>query len=173
MDTATISINKPIPDFTLPDLDGNPHRPGDFLGRIVVLNFWSAECPHVERTDRELMARIKDWGEQVVLLAVASNANEPPEMLRVAATERSLPLVLHDPDHQVADLLEAVTTPHIFVLDQEGILRYQGAFDDLTFRKREVTRRYAVEAVDALLAGRIPEPAETPAYGCSVVRYLP
>jgi hypothetical protein len=63
----------------------------------------------------------------------------------------------------------AQTTPHIFVLDPAGILRYQGAFDDKTFRKRQPKVSYTLNAVNALLKGNNPDPAETPPYGCTVV----
>jgi hypothetical protein len=52
------------------------------------------------------------------------------------------------------------------------MLRYQGAVDNITFRKREATHFFLQEAVEALLAGRLPQPAETPAYGCTIVREI-
>jgi hypothetical protein len=79
---------------------------------------------------------------------------------------------LLDADGRVADLYSAITTPHVFILDREGILRYQGAVDNITFRKREATHFFLQEAVEALLAERLPEPAETPAYGCAIVREI-
>jgi hypothetical protein len=72
----------------------------------------------------------------------------------------------------VADLYEAFTTPHVFVLDGEGILRYRGAVDDITFRHREATRFFLQEAVDALRNGRLPAVNETAAYGCTIVREI-
>ncbi len=89
-----------------------------------------------------------------------------------AALERNLSPLL-DPDHRVADLYSARTTPHLFVIDPDGNLRYQGALDDVTFRKREPSRHYLREAVTAVLAGRQPDPDLTPAYGCIIVRYKP
>ncbi len=89
-----------------------------------------------------------------------------------AARARRLPLVLFDAEHLVADLYEAVTTPHTFIVDREGILRYRGAIDDVTFRQRKATRFYLEEAVEALLDGRVPELQETPAYGCTIVREI-
>jgi hypothetical protein len=92
-------------------------------------------------------------------------------MLKQAATERQLPIVLHDADQIVADLYRAKTTPHLFALDNNGILRYQGAFDDITFRQREATAKYLPAAIEALLAGRKPENAQTTPYGCALVRH--
>ena len=164
-----IPTGKPAPGFSLPDLNGNPHRLGDYRGRIVVVNFWSAECPWSERTDKELGAFLEAWGSKVVVLPVASNASEVPEMLAQAAEARGVPLVLRDAEQEVAKLYGAQTTPHVFVVDSEGVLRYQGAFDDTTFRQLKPTRNYLREAVDALLSGGEPDPSEAPPYGCTVV----
>ncbi len=168
---AIIPLNEPAPDFTLPDLSGNRHALRDYRGRIVILNFWSAECPWAERADRALVAALAAWGDAVALLSIASNANEPPEMLAHVAAERGLPLVLHDADQQVADRYGAQTTPHLFVVDANGLLRYQGAFDDTTFRRHTPTRTYLIDAVNALLRGETPAPAQTPPYGCTIVRH--
>jgi citrate synthase len=69
-------------------------------------------------------------------------------------------------------LYEAVTTPHTFVVDRDGILRYRGAVDDVTFRNREATRFFLEEVVEALLDGHLPTLTETPAYGCTIVREI-
>ena len=50
-----INNDLPAPDFTLPDLNSDHHSLSDFFGRIVVLNFWSAECPWSSRADQEVM----------------------------------------------------------------------------------------------------------------------
>jgi peroxiredoxin len=165
-----VEINKPAPDFELHDLNGDLVRLGDLRGKIVILNFWSCECPHSERTDRDLMAMFIQWREDVALLPIAANRIESPEALAEAARSRHLPLVLLDMEHEVADLYEAVTTPQVFVIDREGILRYGGALDDASFRQKRPTRFYLDEAVEALLDGRLPAVAQTPAYGCSIVR---
>lgn len=167
-----MQINQKAPDFRLPDLQGNFHSLSDLLGRIVIINFWSAECPHSERGDRSTMACLVQWGQEVQLLSVASNRNESAAMIEEAARARRLPLVLIDADHAVADLYEAVTTPHVFVVDRAGILRYRGALDDVTFRQRKATRFFLEEAVEALLEDRMPELQETRAYGCAIVREI-
>ena len=168
-----LRIGEPAPSFELPDLDGVPHRLEAYRGRIVVLNFWSAECPWSERADRALQPLLEGWGSRVALLTIASNANEPLELLRHTAETRGLLRVLHDAHQEAADRYGAQTTPHLFVVDAHGLLRYQGAFDDVTFRRRTPTRNYLEEAVEALLPGRAPDPAQTPPYGCTIVRYAP
>lgn len=165
-------LNQPAPDFELADLQGNPHKLRDYRGKIVLINFWSAECPHSERADRSIMACVVQWGGNVELLSIAANRNESAQLVEDVSKTRRLPKVLLDPQHIVADLYEAVTTPHAFVVDYEGILRYRGAVDDVTFRHRQATRFYLEEAVEALLEKRLPELQEMPAYGCAIVREI-
>lgn len=171
MTQANLRIGQPAPDFTLRDLSGGSHSLSALRGRIVIICFWSAECPWSERADRELMRYLPTWGEQVVLLPIASNVNETHEQLAETAARRQIPYLLVDDNHRVADLYGAQTTPHLFVVDAKGILRYQGALDDVNFRQRQPTQNYLKMAVEALLTGRDPVPAQTPPYGCAIVRY--
>jgi peroxiredoxin len=166
-----LQINQRAPDFSLPDLGGTTHSLREYLSHVVLINFWSAECPHAARVDGELAADLSVWGSQVILLLIASNINEDPESLRRVAAQRGLPIVLYDAKGTVADLYAALTTPHFFLIDGDGLLRYQGAYDDVTFRQRTARHIYLRQAVQAVLESRNPDPAETAAYGCSIVRY--
>jgi alkyl hydroperoxide reductase subunit AhpC len=109
------------------------------------------------------------WDEEVVLLPIASNANETHKQLEEEAAARRMSPILHDIDQGVAKVYGAVTTPHIFVIDPQGVLRYQGAFDDRTFRQLVPTVNYLEMAVNALLADKQPDPTDTSPYGCTVV----
>lgn len=166
----TLQINQPVPDFELSDLNGISHRLSNHRGKIVIVNFWSCECPHSERTDKAIMSMFVQWKDDVTMFSIASNRNESAEALREAAESRRLPTVLHDADCRVANLFDAQTTPHVFVIDQDGILRYRGSVDDVTFRQRKPTRFFLDEAVESLLSGQLPTLAESPAYGCAIVR---
>jgi len=176
-----MQINQPVPDFSLPDLHGKVHRLSDYRGRIVIVNFWSCECPHSERTDKAILSMfvqymhraadaVQVWQDEVSMLSIASNRNETVEALQNAAESRSLPTVLLDADCAAADLFNAQTTPHVFVIDREGVLRYRGPVDNVTFRQRNPTRFFLDEAVESLLDGHLPAVAESPAYGCAIVR---
>ena len=165
-----MELNRPAPEFVLTDIDGRRHELSDYRGRVAIINFWSCECPHVVRTDRLLMEMSAGWRGEVALLSIASNRIESLADIAASAHARGLPIVLHDPQHKVADLYEAQTTPEVFVLDRLGILRYRGAFDDVDFRQRTPTRSFLNEAVQALLAGRLPAVPETRSYGCAIVR---
>ncbi|RPI92577.1 MAG: hypothetical protein EHM40_12610 [Chloroflexi bacterium] len=167
-----MQLNQPAPEFELPDLQGIPHKLSEYRDRIVIVNFWSAECPHSERTDHYLVSLLEQWQGEVVMLSLAANRNESARMAAEAAKTRRLPKVLIDAEHVVADIYDALTTPHAFVVDREGFLRYRGAVDNITFRQREATRFFLQEAVEALLHGHLPELPETPAYGCVIVREI-
>jgi len=169
MDTV-IRVGQPAPIFALPDLDGQVRRLEGARGCLLVLDFWSCECPWSSRAEAEIGRLEHGWGERVSVWRVASNANESLEALRAAAAQFRRAILLRDATRAVADAYGAQTTPHLFVIDGQGILRYQGAFDDVTFRQRTPTRSYLAEAVEALLRGQKPDPAETPAYGCAIVR---
>jgi peroxiredoxin len=163
-------IGQPAPDFALPDLAGVMHRLEAMRGRILVLIFWSADCAHSERTNHTLAALRPGWGERVQVWWVASNPNESLERLRGAALGEQIGPVLVDGDQSVAELYGAAATPHAFVIDADGVLRYAGAPDDVALRRPTPTRAYLAQAVEALLAGREPDPAETLPFGCALVR---
>lgn len=167
-----MELNHPAPEFELPDLQGRLHRLSEYRGKIVIVNFWSVECPHSERTDHYMVTLLRRWDGEVVLLSLAANRNESIPLVEEVAKTRGIPKILIDAEHVVADLYEAVTTPHVFLVDRDGTLRYRGAVDDATFRRREATHFFLQEAVEALLNGHSPAVSETPAYGCAIVREI-
>jgi peroxiredoxin len=167
-----MDVDKPAPDFRLPDLHGQLHKLTDYRGKIVIVNFWSCECPHSERTDRSMIDCLAEWDGNVELLSIASNRNESVQSVEEVSKTRSLPGVLLDAEHVVADLYEAITTPHVFVVDRDGILRYRGAVDDMKFRQQKATRFFLKEAVESLLEGQSLTLTETLSYGCAIVREI-
>lgn len=167
-----MQLQQPAPDFELSDLNGSLHKLRDYLGRIIIINFWSAECPHSDRTDRLMPELLAQWGDDVMVLPIASNRNESIQTVEAASKTRHISTVLMDVDQAVADLYEAISTPHVFVIDPQGILRYRGAVDDVKFRQPKATRFYLQEVMEALLEDRSPDLEETPAYGCAIVREI-
>jgi peroxiredoxin len=169
MDTL-IHNNQPAPLFKLPGLNGTIYSLEEGRGRVTILNFWSAECPWSARSARQLLSLMPVWEGKVAWWPIASNTNEPFDLLQRVAAEQGLPVVLQDAGHKVADLYGAQTTPHLFVIDDQGVLRYQGAPDDVTFRQRTPTHDYLRQAIEAVLSGHLPDPALTLPYGCMIVR---
>jgi hypothetical protein len=104
------------------------------------------------------------------LWSIAANADESFDDLRRVAQARGLALVLVDRRQSVADLYAAAATPHVFLVDGEGVLRYHGAPDDARFRDPQPRRSYLADALQAVRRGQTPDPAVTMTYGCAIVR---
>ena len=110
----------------------------------------------------------------VRLVAIGSNdAVRYPEddfdhMKQRAQQEGFNFLYLRDESQAVARAYGATHTPHVFLLDREGVLRYRGAIDDNYDDPHAVKRPYLREALDAVLSGRTPEIATSQAVGCTI-----
>jgi peroxiredoxin len=166
-------LNRLAPDFNLPALVGSRVSIADLRGYVVVLHFWSADCTWSRRADVLLVYRQLTWeAKGVRIVGVASNANETESQIRFEMEHRHLryPVVM-DFDARTADLYKAEVTPHFFVLDRQGLIRYVGALDDASEKSRDAKQFYLDKAVTTLLANGTPEPAYTQPFGCSIVRH--
>lgn len=169
---AKLAIGAPVPNFMLPVINrGDQIVLGDLKGHFVVLDFWSAECPWSVMYDAYFHDRVPLWAVQNIrFMAINSNADESDSRVLAAMAERKLAFtVMRDPGHEVADAYGATTTPHVYVIDREGLLAYHGAIDDRTMEK-EPTVNYLDNALAALRADKTPDPAVTEARGCTIVR---
>ena len=168
-----VSLGEMVNDFMLLDSNGESHRLSQFRGRVVVLVFWSAECPVSSEYDaffNDLPARYAD--AQVVVLGIDSNVNYGQVEIAEAISTRGVRFpILRDGDCDIADRFGALTTPHVYVVDSSGRLAYEGAVDDRSFRQREATVNYVDDVLAALLAGTTPSINQTQPYGCTIVRH--
>jgi peroxiredoxin len=164
-------LNRFAPDFFLPGVGGGRFALSDWRGQIVVLNFWSAECPWSRRADAALVYRQLSWEPKGVrIVGIASNANETEIQVRSEAQARHLKYpVLLDTNRSVAALYQATTTPHFFVIDRQSYVRYCGALDDVTRKGQKPSTIYLDEAVLALLSNRPPNPLTTAPFGSPMV----
>ena len=83
-----LQTGQPAPDFSLPDMEGHVYSTGDYRGQIVIINFWSAECPWSQRCDEQIIDLLQEWDAEVQYLPVASNRNEALELVQEVADER-------------------------------------------------------------------------------------
>ncbi len=161
------------PDFTLKDSTSVEHSLQSLLkgSKLVIVDFWSTKCPFSRGYEDKLKAIAGDYeGKGVKVLAVMSNQTEGPEDVRQYLEKTPLPYpVVIDPGSKVADRFGAQTTPHIFVLDPSGTIRYVGAIDNGAKEPAGV-KPYLRQALDALLAGQAPPEARTRNFGCSIKR---
>ena len=172
-DRTKLVLGEPVQDFELLEIRGEPHKLSQYQGSLVVITFWSAECPVSKEYDAYFNGLLDRYPEgQVVVLGVDSNVNYGQEEIAGAAAERGVRFpVLRDANCAVADRFGALTTPHVYIVDEAGRLAYQGAVDDRTFRQREATINHVDAALDTLLAGETPPVTQTQPYGCTIVRH--
>jgi peroxiredoxin len=177
---AAVDIGKPAPDFTAKDINGNTHKLSDYKGKIVVLESYNLDCPFCANhfntgAMQELQADMTSKG--VVWLMVNSvNAKHPSyrsadtAKKEWAAEKLKATAWLDDISGAIGKAYGMKTTPHMFVIDKDGNLAYQGAIDDRAASDGDprTARNYVREAVNSLLAGKKVEVTQTKSYGCGV-----
>ncbi|MGA0332448.1 MAG: thioredoxin family protein [Kiritimatiellia bacterium] len=169
------------PAFTLTDTNGTEHSLSDFKGKVVVLEWFNHGCPFVKKhySQGNMQALQKSYTEKgVVWLAICSSAEgkqgyDTAEGHNKTAKEKgtNATAILLDTDGTVGKAYGAKTTPHMYVIDAEGQLVYQGAIDDKRSTNPDdipTSKNYVVAALDQVLAGQAVEVSSTPPYGCSV-----
>jgi peroxiredoxin len=167
----TATVGKPAPDFTLTDATGKKHTLSDYEGKMVVLEWTNPECPYVQRHYKaNTMSKTHEAiGEDVVWLAIDSSNFVKPEDSKAWRKKHGFDHpILQNPSGDVGKMYEAKTTPHMYVIDKEGVLRYQGAIDDSPMGKKESPTNYVKQAVQAIKNGEEVPNKSTKPYGCSV-----
>ena len=153
-------IGAPAPKFTLPDTEGATHG---LDGGIALA--WH----------ERIVAVAGDYAPHGVrVLAINPNDAEryPRDSVeamrqRVRNGEFASVPYLRDESQQVARAYDAKTTPDVFVVDREGIIRYRGA-PDADYEDPALDAAWMRAALDAVLEGRTPDPDETAPVGCSI-----
>lgn len=172
-------VGEKVPDFTLRDIEDKEHALSAYLaqGKTVVLEWFNPDCPFVKKhhqahrtmTELEQKYRSKD----VVWLALNSGGpgkqGHGLERNRAARKDYAMDYpILLDESGKVGLAYGAKTTPHMYVVTPDGKLAYQGAIDDNASPAKLGGTNYVKKALEAVLAGRAVETAQTKPYGCSV-----
>ena len=171
----SFDLGDPVPAFTLPDTEGASHGvPADPAPPATVIVVTCNHCPYVIAWNPRLRKVAEDYGPRGVrFLAINSNdASRYPadslDHMKRFVRDQSWPIpYLYDESQEVAHALGAVATPHVFVLNPEHKLVYQGA-PDADHTDETQGAAWLRGAIDATLAGVEPDPADTPPRGCSV-----
>lgn len=169
-----MQIGDPAPAFELTDTAGRPHAlPGDGAAATVVYVMCN-HCPYVVAWIPRMRAVAEDYADRGVrFLAINGNDAErypadAPERMRAFVDDSGWPVpYLFDESQDVLRSLDAERTPEVYVFDGEGALAYHGAPDG-DHDDPAQGGQWLRDALDAILVGTTPDPAETPARGCSV-----
>lgn len=174
-------VGSPAPEFTLADTNGTSHVLSTYRGKFVVLEWNNPDCPFVRKHyDGGNMQNLqkKYIAQGVVWLAINSSAEgrqgyyAAEDHNKILAERGASPsALLLDSNGSVGRLYGANTTPHMFVINPEGILIYNGAIDEDPWGKAEDlagVKNYVGAALDeAMSGGNVSTPVSKP-YGCSV-----
>jgi len=172
-----VPLGTPMPEFSLPSVDGAQVGSADLTGGPAVLvMFLSNHCPYVRHLEPELGQVVDECSRRdVAAVAICSNdTSTHPDDAAAGLAEQArragfgFPYLV-DESQQVATAFRAACTPDFFLYDRAGRLAYRGEFDDARPRSAApVTGRTLRTALDAVLAGQpVPEP-HPPSMGCGI-----
>ncbi len=178
---AAPQIGQPAPDFTATDIDGNEFTLSELKGKKVILEWTNNQCPFVvkhygsgnmQATQKAATDKGAVW-VSIVSSGEGMQGNVTSEEARAIMTEADAhpSAKILDPSGTIGHLYEAQTTPHMFVIDEEGILAYAGAIDSKSSpnpKSIETATNYVLAALDDLDAGRPVATSQTQPYGCAV-----
>jgi peroxiredoxin len=176
--TLFAAEQKPVkaPNFTLKNYNGKEIKLADYKDKIIVLEWFNYECPFVRyhyqkaSTMKDLAAKYKD--KNVVWLAINSTSHQEIEKNReFVKKNKVLYPILDDSSGVTGKAYKAKTTPHIFIINTEGNIAYNGAIDNAPLGKvpeNEKLVNYVDKALEELIAGKEVSTTKTKPYGCSV-----
>ena len=174
---------KAAPDFSAPDETGKVHKLADYKGKVLVLEFTNpgspvsgkGGCPYmVPRYEKKIIqglaAKVESQG--AAFLSVNSNFYNTAEDSKAIHEKYGVKHhTLIDTSGTIAKAFEAKTSPHMFVINKEGKIVYDGALnsnDSPDITKDGTAQPYVEEAVTAALKGEAPKTAKTKPYGCGL-----
>ena len=174
-------IGKPAPQFTAVDSNGKTWSLGDLKGKVVVIETTNDGCPYVRKhynaknmQDQQREAAAKG----VVWLTSASSAKgdqgyvTAAEANQLTTSRDAAPAaVLLDPQSKVARAYGATVTPHMYIIDANGVLVYKGGIDSIPSSSTAdipKAKQYVRIALGEVLAGKPVTDSSTRAYGCTL-----
>ena len=182
----TLEIGRQAPDFNLPGVDGRNYRLADFAdAKVLVVVFTCNHCPTAQAYEDRIIKMTSDYKSKGVAV-VAISPNDPQAVrldelgysdmgdtfeemkIRVKDKGYNFPYLYDGKTQAVTIAYGAVATPHLFIFDGQRKLRYTGRFDDSEKTPKQVKSADAINAIEAILAGRKVPVEKTMAFGCSV-----
>jgi alkyl hydroperoxide reductase subunit AhpC len=174
-------VGERAPDFTATDSNGKVHKLSEYAGKFVVLEWHNRGCPYTAKHyNSSNMQRLQhEWTARgVIWLTVISSAAGKQGYVTAADENAFLKeanaaptAVLLDPTGAIGHLYDAKTTPHMFIIDPQGTLIYNGAIDDKASTDAADiagSKNYVSLALGEALAGKPVSISSTRPYGCSV-----
>tara|TARA_B100000700_G_scaffold27132_1_gene26023 strand:+ start:955 stop:1488 length:534 start_codon:yes stop_codon:yes gene_type:complete len=173
---SNLKLNDPYVNFLLPSTDGNEvSLDMTDLGEYKLVIFSCNHCPYAQAwEDRIIKIQEKYKPNGLSVLMISSNdALKYPEDSFPKMKERHIEKgfnfhYLFDESQEVAKMYGAERTPEVFLFNEIGLLKYQGAIDDNYENESEVKKKYVEEAIESLISGKDPVITQTDAVGCTI-----
>jgi len=172
------------PSFKLMNQNGENIELDSFKGKKVILEWTNHDCPFVQRhyeTSNMQNLQEKYTEEGVIWLSIISSAKgkqgyvSPDEAIELTNSRSAKPShVLFDTSGEVGKMYKAKTTPHMYIIDENQKLQYQGAIDNmgrtgaLFNTDLSKAKNYVVAAMNDLANGLSVQESKTRPYGCSI-----
>jgi thiol-disulfide isomerase/thioredoxin len=165
------NVGSKVTDFTVADLAGKSVGWSDLKGGTTVILFVATKCPISNGYNERMNALYKEYAPKGVnFVAINANATEPAKDVEEHARQNGFAFrVYKDSGNVVADRFNAQVTPEAFVVDSGGVIRYHGYIDD-SLNPGRIQKQGLRAALDAVLAGKTVENAQTKAFGCTIKR---
>jgi AhpC/TSA family len=183
--TTTATVGQAAPNFSAKDVNGRTVSLADFKGKTVVLEWVNPGCPYVRKhyqggnmqgTQEEAIAKNAVW------IAINSTATDHPDYLKPAdlakwMKDQKAPVAntsmhtLMDEDGKIGKAYGARTTPHMYIVDKQGMLVYAGGIDSIaTASASDISKavNYVKVSITEMANGKALSNSVTRAYGCSV-----
>lgn len=165
--------------FKLKNTDGKLVSLSDYPdAKGFTIVFTCNHCPYAKAYQDRIIAidkKYKSKGYPVIAINsndAEANAEDTYDNMIVRAKEKGFTFpYLVDETQDICRKYGATRTPQVFLLEKKGadlIVQYTGAIDDNSQDASKVTMPYLSNAIDALLAGYMPEPTFTKAVGCGI-----
>lgn len=181
----TLAIGSKAIDFSLPGVDGKTYTLKDFASsRILLIVFTCNHCPTAQAYEERIKQLTSDYQSKGVAV-VAISPNDPSSVrldemgytdlgdsfedmkIRAKDAKFNFPYLYDGENSELSKKYGPQATPHVFIFDNERILRYTGRIDDKE-KPGTATVHDTRNALDAMLAGK-PVPVEkTKTFGCSI-----
>ena len=178
---AAPEIGSKAPDFSVTDTNGKTETLSQYKGKYIVLEWTNPDCPFVHKHyDSGNMQKLQKefTGKGVIWLSINSSADgrqgnyTPDEWNKIVKDRNAAPTaVLLDKGGVVGKAYEAKTTPHMFIINPDGNLIYEGGIDNIKSpNPADIPKatNYVQTALDEAMAGKPVTTSVSQPYGCGI-----
>lgn len=174
-------VGQPAPDFASTDTKGVERKLSALRGKIVVLEWTNAECPfvvkHYKADNMQALQRDAEKAGVVWLSVISSAPGEqghadPAKANGLTDSRKAAPAgILLDPKGLIGRSYGAQVTPHMYVIDATGVLRYAGGIDSLaTTNIDDIAKAQPLfrDAMTSVVKGETVKTSVSRPYGCTI-----